>query len=79
MLSNGVVTARDTKTRELKWSFSSGRPLTSANGLLLDAYEKMNSSSGITSDPLISEDEFIFCDTDWKLYSFDKSQGIGVG
>jgi hypothetical protein len=78
VLSDGVVTARDAKTREVKWSFSSGTPLTSANGFLLDAYKKKNSSTGITSDPVITDDQFIFCDTDWKLHVFDKSQGLGV-
>lgn len=76
VLWEGVVTATDSETEEVRWSFSLGAPLNSAHGLLLDVLESTNSSAGITGDPLIPEDEFIFCGTDWKLYSFDKHRGI---
>lgn len=72
VLWDGMVTARDPHTKEVRWSFFSGNPLSSAHGLLLDAYEGTNSSI----NALISEDEFVFCGTDWKLYSFDKQHGI---
>eukprot|EP00250_Pteridium_aquilinum_P003675 c13984_g1_i2 orf=223-2751(+) len=79
VLWNGMVTARDPQTNEVRWSFSSGNPLSSAHGLLMDAYEGTNSSVGITGDDaFIPEDEFVFCGTDWKLYSFDKQHGLGV-
>lgn len=69
------MAARDTDTDEVLWSFSSGPPLTSYNGLLLEDDEESNATSGITGDPAVADEEFIFCGTDWKLYSYDKRFG----
>ncbi|KAH7332396.1 hypothetical protein KP509_20G085200 [Ceratopteris richardii] len=73
-----MITATDALTDEVRWSFSSGHPLSSAHGLLLDALEGSNSSLDIAGEPLISEDEFIFCTPDWTLYSFDKKHGLKI-
>ncbi|MCO5574100.1 hypothetical protein L7F22_027877 [Adiantum nelumboides] len=75
---DGMVTARDAQTKEARWSFSSGSPLNTAHGPVLDALEGKNTSLGIPGEPPISDDEFVFCSTDWKLYSFDKKHGIQV-
>ncbi|MCO5547530.1 hypothetical protein L7F22_000980 [Adiantum nelumboides] len=75
---DGMVTARDAQTKEVRWLFSSGSPLNTAHGPVLDALEGKNTSLGIPGEPPISDDEFVFCSTDWKLYSFDKKHGIQV-
>ncbi|KAI5067273.1 hypothetical protein GOP47_0017801 [Adiantum capillus-veneris] len=75
---DGMVTARDAQTKEARWSFSSGSPLSSAHGPVLDALEGKNASLGILGETPISDDEFVFCSSDWRLYSFDKKHGLQV-
>lgn len=67
VLWDGTVAAHDKDTDEIRWSFSSGPPLTSSQ-----TAEDGNATSGITDMP---DDEYVFCGTDWKLYSYDKRYG----